>query len=94
MIKMTEDNCRIGDPKVMTNTKGAPNFVNNPYSQNILFRITPIPIFLFISVLNELVPLIHHIHPTSQMDFKTTNLTRHHHSHKLINYNDNYNSLV
>ncbi len=24
MNKMTEDNCRIGDPKVMTNTKGAP----------------------------------------------------------------------
>ncbi len=26
MNKMTEDNCRIGDPKVMTNSKGAPNF--------------------------------------------------------------------
>ncbi len=24
MNKMTEDNCRIGDPKVMTNSKGAP----------------------------------------------------------------------
>ncbi len=24
MNKMTEGNCRIGDPKVMTNTKGAP----------------------------------------------------------------------
>ncbi len=24
--KMTEDNCRIGDPKVMINTKGAPAF--------------------------------------------------------------------
>ncbi len=24
---MTEDNCRIGDPKVMTNTKGAPNIL-------------------------------------------------------------------
>ncbi len=27
MNKMTEDNCRIGDPKVMTNTKGAPFYV-------------------------------------------------------------------
>ena len=27
MNKMTEDNCRIGDPKVMTNTKGAPENV-------------------------------------------------------------------
>ncbi len=26
MNKMTEDNCRMGDPKVMTNTKGAPYF--------------------------------------------------------------------
>ncbi len=25
MKKMTEDNCRIGDQKVMTNTKGAPH---------------------------------------------------------------------
>ncbi len=25
MNKMTEDNCRIGDKKVMTNTKGAPS---------------------------------------------------------------------
>ena len=24
MNKMTEDNCKIGDPKVITNTKGAP----------------------------------------------------------------------
>ncbi len=24
MYKMTEDNCKIGDQKVMTNTKGAP----------------------------------------------------------------------
>ena len=24
MNKMTEDNCRIGDSKVMTNSKGAP----------------------------------------------------------------------
>ena len=26
---MTEDNCRIGDPKVMRKTKGAPNNVEN-----------------------------------------------------------------
>ena len=28
MNKMTEDNCRIGDPKVMTNTKGVPKSQN------------------------------------------------------------------
>ena len=27
MKKMTEDNCRIGGPKVMTNTKGAPYII-------------------------------------------------------------------
>ena len=33
MNKMTEDNCRIGDQKVMTNTKGA------PWSELFLLRI-------------------------------------------------------
>ncbi len=30
----TEDNCRIGDPKVMTSTKGAPTFAVSPLVVN------------------------------------------------------------
>ena len=39
MNKMIEDNCRIGDSKVMTNTKGTPKQICNTFLGRFTFCI-------------------------------------------------------